>query len=292
VVRRLFVGAIISLALAECILWLFGAVLQWDFAGFSLGPVYSAQIAEGARTSLTEFAWAALNIAGLIAYVLRGRGWGRWLMAAIQLANLALMIYLGLGAVIPVCGQYGWGVFWFAAIPACSLLLQYLISRRIDRQPRSSLPRAKLRTATTLALVVGALAVGSVLLGFGWRLSLDGIESHTGTVSSATAETHGVSVTIDSSSRAYFFSDTFFEPLPNLRAGDRVVILTGEACAYGTPLAVQSARGEWIDSIGGDAVGPFTPFTWQDHETLRWLLLSVGLMIELVAIAGLALWIG
>jgi hypothetical protein len=290
--RRLFIGAIITLALAECVLWLFGAAVQWIFAGFSLGPVYSAQVAEGARTSLTEFAWAALNIAGLIAYVLRGDGWGRWLMAAIQLANLAVATYLGIGAVIPSCGQEGWGLFWLAAIPACSLLLQYLISRRIDRQPRSSPARAVPRTATALALVVGALAVGSVLLGFGWRLSLDGIEAHTGIVSSATTETHGVSVTIDSSSRAYFFSDTFFEPLPNLRAGDRVVILTGEACAYGTPLAVKSARGQWIDSIGGDPVRPYTPYTWQDHETLRWLLLSVGLMIELVALAGLALWIG
>jgi hypothetical protein len=291
-VRRIFVGAIITLALAECVLWLLAAAFTWAFAGFSLGPVSPAQVAEGERISLTEFAWAALNIAGLIAYVLRGRGWGRWLMAAIQLANLAITIYLGFGAVIPSCGQDGWGVFWLAAIPACSLFLQYLISRRIDRQPRSSLPRAKLRTATTLALAVGALAVGSVLLGFGWRLSLDGIESHTGIVSSATTETHGVTVTIDSSSRAYYFSDTFFEPLPNLHVGDRVVILTGEACAYGTPLAVQSARGDWTDSIGGDPVRSFTPYTWQDHETLRWLLLSVGLMIALVALAGLALWIG
>ncbi len=290
--RRLFVGAIITLALAESIFWLLGALVQWYFAGFSLGPVYSAQVAEGARMSLTEFAWAALNIVGLIAYVLRGRAWGRWLMAAIQLANLAVTIYLGFGAMIPSCGQDGWGLFWLAAIPACSLLLQYLISRRIDRQLRSSPPLAVLRTATTLALVVGALAVGSVLLGSGWRLSLSSIESRTGTVSSATTETHGVSVTIDSSSRAYFFSDTFFEPLPNLRVGDRVVILTGEACDYGTPLAVQSARGQWIDSIGGDAVRPYAPYTWREHETLRWLLLSLGLMIELVALVGLALWIG
>jgi hypothetical protein len=291
-VRRLFVGAIVTLALAESIFWLLGALVQWYFAGFSLGPVYSAQVAEGVRMSLTEFAWAALNIVGLIAYVLRGRAWGRWLMAAIQLANLAVTIYLGFGAVIPSCGQDGWGLFWLAAIPACSLLLQYLISRRIDRQLRSSPPLAVLRTATTLAVVVGALAVGSALLGSGWRLSLSGIESRTGTVSSSTSETHGVSVTIDSSSHAYFFSDTFFEPLPNLRIGDRVVILTGEACDYGTPLAVQSARGQWIDSIGGDAVRPYAPYTWHEHETLRWLLLSLGLMIELVALVGLALWIG
>jgi hypothetical protein len=291
-VRRLFVGAIITLGLGECILWLPGALVQWYFAGFSLDPVYSAQVAEGARISLTEFAWAAFNIVALIAYVLRGRGWGRWLMAVTQLANWAVTIYLGFGAVIRSCGQDGFGLFWLAAIPACSLLLQYLISRRIDRQPRSSPPLAALRTATTLALIVGALAVGSVLLGYGWRLSLSGIESHTGTVSSATTESHGLSVTIDSSSRTYVFSDTFFEPLPNLRFGDRVVILTGEACNYGTPLAVQSARGQWIDSIYGDSVRPYAPYTWHDHETLRWLLLSVGVMIELVALVGLALWIG
>jgi hypothetical protein len=291
-VRRLFVGAIISLALAECVLWLLGAIVQWDFAGFSLGPVYSAQVAERARESLTEFAWGALNLVGLIAYVLRGRGWGRWLMAAIQLANLAVTIYLGFGAMIPSCGQDGSAWFWLAAIPAGSLLLQYLIWRRIDRQPRSSPHLAALRTATTLALVVGAVAVGGFLVGAGGRLSLNGIESHTGTVSSATTEKYGLSVTIDSSARAYFFSDTFFEPLPRLGVGDHVVILTGEACDYGTPLAVQSARGLWIDSIGGDPVRTYTPYTWQDHETLRWLLLAVGTMIELIALVGLAFWIG
>jgi len=123
-VRRLFVGAIITLALAESILWLFGAALQWTFAGFSLGPVSSAQVAEGVRTSLTEFAWAAFNIAGLIAYVLRGRGWGRWLMAAIQLANLALMIYLGLGAVIPV-----YNLIVIAASVAIAAGLGFMLTR-------------------------------------------------------------------------------------------------------------------------------------------------------------------
>jgi hypothetical protein len=291
-VRRVFVAAIVILGLVECLVLLFGALVQWMFAGFSLGPVYSPQVAEGARMSLTEFAWAALNIVGLIAYVLRGRAWGRGLMAAIQLANLAVTIYLGFGAVIPSCGQDGWGLLWLAAIPACSLLLQYLISRRIDRQPGSAPPLAPLRTATTMALVVGALAVGGVLVGAGGRLTLSGIESHTGNVSSATTEPHGLSVTIDTSSRVYFFSDTFFEPLPSLGVSDHVVILTGEACDYGTPLAVQSAGGQWIDSIDGGPVRPYTPYTWQDHETLRWQLLAVGTMIELIALVGLALWIG
>src|SRR5260370_34166294 len=44
------------------------------FAGFSLGPVYSPQVAEGARASLTEFAWGALNIVVLVAYYLRASG--------------------------------------------------------------------------------------------------------------------------------------------------------------------------------------------------------------------------
>ncbi len=290
--RRLLVGAIVILAFVECILWLLAALVQWIFADFSLGPVYAPQVAEGARISLTEFAWAALNIVCLIAYYLREGTWGRWLMATIQLANFAVTLHLGFGAVMTSCGQNGWELFWFAAIPASSLLLQYLIWRRIDRQPRSSPRLAALRTRTTLAIVVGALAVGAVFLGAGWRLSLNGIESHTGTVRTATAESGGLSVTIDSSSRVYFFGGSLFEPLPPLRVGERVVILTGEACDYGTPLAVQSRNGLWIESFYGGAVRPYAPFTWQDHETLRWMLLSIGVMIGIVALVGFALWIG
>jgi hypothetical protein len=290
-VRRGFVWSIIILGLAEVLLWLVAGSVQWIFAGFSLGPVYSPQVAEGARLSLTELAWSALNLVVLIAYA--ERSWGRWLMAPMQLANLVVTIYLGFGAVTRSCGVGGWEVFWFAAIPAISLLLQYLVWRRIDRQPGSSSPLAALRNVTTLGLVVGAMAIGAVLVGNGWQLSLHAIESHTGTVSSATADTSGdLSVTIDSSSHVYYFGNYFYQPVPRLRVGDHVVILTGETCDYGTPLAVQSTRGVWIDSIDGNAVRPYTPHTWQEHETLRWLLLLVGIMIELVALVGLALWIG
>ncbi len=288
--KRLVVTAIIILALAEFIFWLLAGLVQWMFAGFSLGPVYSPQVAEGARISLTEFAWAALNLVCLVAYV--ARRWGRWLMAAIQLANLAVTAYLGFVAVFHSCGQDGWEWFWFAAIPASSLLLQYLILRKIDHHPGLSPPLARLRNMTTLAFVFGGLAVGAVLLGAGWRLSLHAIESHAGTVRTAVAESEGLSVTIDSSSRVYFFAGSLFEPLPPLHVGERVVILTGEACDYGTPLAVQSRNGLWIESIYGEAVRPYAPFTWQEHESRRWLLLSIGVVIELVAVVGLALWIG
>ncbi len=245
--KRLVVTAIIILALAEFIFWLLAGLVQWMFAGFSLGPVYSPQVAEGARISLTEFAWAALNLVCLVAYV--ARRWGRWLMAAIQLANLAVTTYLGFVAVFHSCGQDGWEWFWFAAIPAGSLLLQYLILRKIDHHPGLSPPLARLRTMTTLAFVFGGLAVGAVLLGAGWRLSLHAIESHTGAVRTAVAESEGLSVTM-------------------------------------------SRNGLWIESIYGEAVRPYAPFTWQEHESRRWLLLSIGVMIELVAVVGLALWIG
>lgn len=265
--RRLAVGAIVILAFVECIYWLLGGLVQWMFAGFSLGPVYSPQVAEGARVALTLLAWGALNIVVLIAYYLRD--WGRWLMAAIQLANLAVTVYFGFGVVFHSCGQDGWGLLLVAAVPASSLLLQYLIWRRIDHHPGLSPPLARLRTMTTLAFVFGGLAVGAVVLGAGWRLSLNGIESHAGAVRTAVAESGGLSVTIDSSSRVYFFGGSLFEPLPPLHVGERVVILTGEACDYGTPLAVQSRNGLWIESFYGEAVRPYAPFTWQEHENLR-----------------------
>src|SRR5260370_17356016 len=83
-VRWRFVLAIAILAFVECIVWLLAGLAQWNLAGFSLGPVYSPQAAEGARASLTEFAWGALNIVVLVAYYLRALG--RRLVPGIHLA--------------------------------------------------------------------------------------------------------------------------------------------------------------------------------------------------------------
>ena len=187
-------------------------------------------------------------------------------MAAIQLANLAVTLYLGFSTVS--CGENGFAGFWFAAFPGGSLALQYLLWRRIDRRPGSSPPLAALRTPITLAIVVVALAVGAALAVAGWRLSLYGIESHSGTVSTVTTENGALSVTIDSSPRVYTFSDYAFEPVPLLRPGERVVILTGEACNYGTPLAVQSARGPVYFTVTGKR-DPYVPKLEEVKDRVR-----------------------
>src|SRR5207245_6057216 len=116
-------------------------------------------------------------------------------MVAIQFANLAVTLYLGFSTVS--CGENGFAGFWLAAIPAGSLALQYLVWRRIDRRPGSSPPLAALRTPIKLAIVVVALAVGAALAVAGWRLSLDGLGSHYGTVATVTTEKGAVSVSID-----------------------------------------------------------------------------------------------
>jgi hypothetical protein len=131
-----------------------------------------------------------------------------------------------------------------------------------------------------------------VLLGAGLRLSLHSIESHAGTVASAERQSGGLAVTLVGSSRVYYFTD-LFEPLPPLRADERVVILTGQACDAGLPVAVESARGVWIESIyGADQLDGYGPYTWPDHERLRWASIVVGSALVVAGLLGAVLWVG
>lgn len=81
-------------------------------------------------------------------------------------------------------------------------------------------------------------------------------------------------------------------PFPDVRVSDHVVILTAESCGSGSPIAVQSQRGIWTDSIYDFGVRPFTPETWPIHELVRWLALSLGVAFATFGLASLFRWIG
>ena len=271
---------------------LWAAFLNWALRDFLIGN--NPQVVAGnTRIAIALFGWFGVNLLGLVVNVR-----GRWVLTAIQAANLTLALALAFVQVSDSCGYHGFEWFFGVGLSAGTLLLLYTLWRRVDRKPNV----LKKKGAAWPVVIVASLAVGGVLLGLAWRLGFDGIEAHSGVVRSAElyppapqeSSVRALHVGLDLSTRDYYFDDIFYDVLPDIRVGDRVVILAEESpsCGRGHALAVQSTRGTWIDSINGDKVKPFSPDTWPTHEMIRWLALIVGAIGALVDVAGLFRWIG
>ncbi len=301
-------AAIIVLVVAECLFLSAAGWFALFFSHFSLGPLTTQDIQDRVRAALTVLAWAFLNVAGLITFALRHRGWGRWALAAIEAADMGETAWVGVGQLISSCGEYGGAWLVTSAVAAVTLVLLYLLWRLVDRAGRDRAPDASptrrmsriaaalslTRSRGTLAAIGGLMLIGAALIGMSWSMTVQGLEAHSGIVRTAVADQYGLNLTLDSSSRGYYFGAYSFGTIPNIRVGDSVVILTGETCRSGTSVAVQ-AKGlgrMWIESGYYDSIAPYTPATWQDHEMLRWLLLGLGAAIELLGLFALLLWVG
>ena len=284
--RQTFETSILALAAILCIFWLGAAGLTWFFRDFSLGPPDPQVVDEKNRFALAALAWFVVNAIGLVAYEFR-RPYGRWLLAGVQCVNVAATSWAGFDAVGSSCGQSGFQWFAVTGPAALALSLEYLLWRRGDRVV-ARLSRAPIS-------MIAFFAVGAALLGLSWHLGIDGIESHSGIVRTAQLESGALHVTLDTSSRDFVFNTDLVGPPPALRPGESVVILTGESCDYGTPKAVQGpSAGLWVaESYGdGEGVAPFSPDSWPTHELIRWLTLSLGVLLALVGAVKLFRWIG
>lgn len=304
--RRLLVVSILVLAVAQCVLWWVAAELTWSFRDLLASD--EQVIAERTRIAVSEFAWLGVNIVGLVAYAVRGRGFGRWVLAGIQSANAVITLWIGLEQAFQTCGKSGFEWFLLSGLAVLTVLLLYVLWRRVDRLIPPAMgtpvhgPFARLKSVfpvgkgvAPLALIVVGIAVGAALTGLSWHLSIQGIQAHSGIARTALVERGTITIlhlTLDSSPHEFTFDDIDYEPLPDVRLGDQVVVLTAESCGSGSPIAVQSQRGIWIDSIYGDGVKPFTPETWPLHELIRWLLLSVGVFVAALGVGSLFRWIG
>jgi len=290
-VRRGWVAAILVLAAAQCLFWLAAAGLAWGTRHLlTSNPQF---IAERTRTAVALALWCGVNLAGLLAVALRRHRISFSLLAGIQVANLSITAWLGFQQVSQTCGDHGLEWFVPSGLAAVTLLVTYGAWRRRDRLGPASNSRSVRSRIVQPALLVVWIAAGFGLLGLSWHLGIQGIELQSEVVATVRDEPGaGLHLTLEASSRDFPFLKDFYDTPPDVRVGDRVAILTMEACGYGFPLAVQSQRGIWIDSIQGNLIQPFTPNTWWLHELFRWLSLSAGIIVSASGLVALARWIG
>jgi hypothetical protein len=286
------VAAILVLVAVQCLVWFVAAQLAWFVRHFLTSD--PQVIAERTRAAVAWFVWCGVNVAGLLAFAIRRHRLTFWPVAAIQVANLGIAVWIGFQQVSQTCGDHGLEWLIPSGLAAVTLLVMYgAWRRRGDRTGSAGHSRPGLRRIVQPALLALWFATGLGLLGLGWHLGIQGIQLQSGVVATIRGEPGvGLHLTLDASSRDFPFFQDFYDTSPDVRVGDRVAILTMETCGYGFPLAVQSQRGIWIDSIQGDLIQPFAPNTWWLHELFRWLALSAGILLSASGLVALIRWIG
>jgi hypothetical protein len=98
----------------ECMVCFLAGSIEWGDRGAMVG-VDSAETAEQARFVIELYAIGALNLLGCIALLLRGSGWGWWLVVGMQVGVFVLALVEG--ALLDI----GW--FFFGGLPLLTMFL-------------------------------------------------------------------------------------------------------------------------------------------------------------------------
>ena len=93
--RRWLYLSIVVLTLVQCGWWAFSGWFMWYLRGFMLEPS-SPQIAENMRFALAMLVVAAINIGALFCFLARPQTWGRLLLAAVLIGNIAFCSWASL----------------------------------------------------------------------------------------------------------------------------------------------------------------------------------------------------
>ena len=82
---------IVVLVVVQCLDWLVAGSIVWSFRDLMVGTG-SPEAADNARFAIAIFAGAAINGIALVPFLLRQRGWGWFLLIAVQIADVVVTL--------------------------------------------------------------------------------------------------------------------------------------------------------------------------------------------------------
>jgi hypothetical protein len=130
--RRILFASIVLLVIVECTWFLFSGSVEWSLRNLGFDD---AQRAINARTALADFAWAVVNVIGLLEFVARRRGFGLLLLVAVQVFNAADTAYGGLLSASD--GYWDTAVFrWVIMVVPAAVVVLVLWHGRVDANSR------------------------------------------------------------------------------------------------------------------------------------------------------------
>src|SRR5438105_2849753 len=138
--RRWLVLGVLLLSGAQTVYWLGGGFLAYMFRNFFLEPG-SPAIDERTRNAYLVLAWFVVNAMVLALYAERRSGLATWVMAGLQVGNLAYGLWLGIRNTSSYCfTDQSVGLLVQPLGAASALVLLYMIWRRFEGGATSTLP--------------------------------------------------------------------------------------------------------------------------------------------------------
>lgn len=281
------VGGVLVLAGAQCLYWLAGSLIAYALR--NLFAPDSAVVAERTRGAVLLLAWFVVNAVVLVLYARRTGGWRRVAMGGLQVANLAYGLWLGITTLSSSCFQdTSIGILTQPAGAGIVLMLLYADWRRFGSHASA------VASPWYLVTAIGLLLVGLTAVLYAWRLGVQDIEVHSGTVIAVVDDPYGSTITLDSLARPMYFDRDFFLGLPPIAEAQHLTVLTSDSpsCGYGAPVAIEVSGITYVDQLYGGDVGGFRPETWWIHEAIRWTVLTGGFALVGLGLMLLLRWIG
>jgi hypothetical protein len=130
--RALLVGVVLLLTL-QFLFWVYAAGVWWAFRTGLFEPDPPAVVAENTRTAVAISITLALNLVAAIAFLVRRRGFGWWVLATVQVIDIGVTTVIGLN--FAAKSDLMTAEEWWAATAVAALTLILVLTLRPKRSP-------------------------------------------------------------------------------------------------------------------------------------------------------------
>jgi hypothetical protein len=131
--RRALLGGVVLLLTLQFLFWVYAAGVWWAFRTGLFELDTPAVIAENTRTAVVITVTLALNLAAAIVFLIRRRGFGWWVLAAVQVIDVGVTTVIGLR--FAAKSDLTTAEEWWAATAVAALTLILVMGLRPKQSP-------------------------------------------------------------------------------------------------------------------------------------------------------------
>ena len=129
--RQILIGAIVALAILECLGWTLGVFFSWHFRSLAIfEPLTPDELSQNTEFAVLVSVMLLINVAGTLTFTFSRDGYGLPALAVIQAADIAVTVVIFVWrSTEPLLGSLE-----FSVPPAFTLLLLAILWRSFPRR--------------------------------------------------------------------------------------------------------------------------------------------------------------